>query len=233
MNNLKRKLGSATGNEISIRTIERCLKKYHYSLKRISVAIERRNCSNTLNVRERYATDFRALEETIPDDNLIFVDEVGFSVSSRTTRGRSLVGSRANIQVPVVRTRNISVFRAMSKYGMFSFTIFERPINGEDYKECLAELHQICVAKNLMSPVFIMDNARIHHYSGVKSMIDERNMRTLYLPPYSPFMNPIENCFSKWKNQVARGNAKNESELLALISDSFLCITASDCSGYY
>ena len=98
-------------------------------------------------MRERYATDFRALEETIPDDNLIFVDEVGFSVSSRTTRGRSLVGSRANIQVPVVRTRNISVFRAMSKYGMFSFTIFERPINGEDYRECLAELHQRYVHK--------------------------------------------------------------------------------------
>ena len=92
-------------------------------------------------MRERYARDFRALEEMIPDDNLVFVDKVGFSVSSRTTRGRSIVGSRANIEVHAVRARNISVFAAMSKYGMISFKVFERPINGEDYKECLAELH--------------------------------------------------------------------------------------------
>ena len=55
----------------------------------------------------------------------------------------------------------------------------------------------------------------------------------VYLPPYSPFMNPIENCFSKWKNHVVRGSAKNEDALKSLIEGGFNCINASDCSGFY
>ena len=116
---------------------------------------------------------------------------------------------------------------------MILHQIFDRPINGEDYKHCLSELHEKCLEMELMNPVFIMDNASIHHYSGVKSLIDEKNVQTLYLPPYSPFMNPIENCFAKWKNQVARGNATNENELRELINEGFSCIITSDCNSFF
>ena len=105
LNELKIKLNATTGQDVSISTIDRSLKQYHYSLKRISVVPERRNCSNTLAIREKYARDFRYLEEDIADDNLIFVDEVGLSVSSQTSRGRFLIGTRANMQVPAVRTK--------------------------------------------------------------------------------------------------------------------------------
>ena len=81
--------------------------------------------------------------------------------------------------------------------------------------------------------MLVLDNARIHHYSRVANLKNELGIELLYLPPYSPFLNPIENGFSKWKNSVLRGAARNESEFFELISSGFSCITSEDCDGWY
>jgi len=86
---------------------------------------------------------------------------------------------------------------------------------------------------SIADPIFIMDNARIHHYSGLESLIQDLNLKVEYLPPYLPFLNPIENCFSKWKNFVIMGKANSESELKMLIDRGFEEINAHDCDGYY
>ena len=70
-----------------------------------------------------------------------------------------------------------------------------------------------CTSKEIINPIFIADNARIHHYSGVKELIASLQLKVVYLPPYSPFLNPIKNIFSVWKNLVIRGEAKSENEL--------------------
>ncbi|KRH95030.1 hypothetical protein M153_500003141 [Pseudoloma neurophilia] len=57
--------------------------------------------------------------------------------------------------------------------------------------------------------------------------------KILFLPPYSPFLNIIENCFSKWKNQVKRSNSNTVQELLTAINTELNCITQSDLQGYY
>ena len=54
-----------------------------------------------------------------------------------------------------------------------------------------------------------------------------------FLPPYSPFLNPIENVFSVWKNLVISGNAENEQQLRSLISSKFEEITHDHCEAFY
>ena len=54
-----------------------------------------------------------------------------------------------------------------------------------------------------------------------------------YLPQYSPFLNPIENVFSVWKNNVIRGGARTELHLRKLISEKFDEITGEHCSSFY
>ena len=173
--------------------------KIHYSLYKVSFVPARRNIETTIDNREIYALEFRSLEESIEDKNLIFIDEVGFAVSTRTSKGRSLIGTQANLSVPAVRTRNISIFAAMNKYGMIIYEVFKRPINGEDFKTCLVNLKERCDVMSIKNQVFIMDNARIHHYCGLHEIIQRMGLRMVYLPPYSPFMNPIENCFLNGK----------------------------------
>ena len=73
-----------------------------------------------------FAQDFRKLQEKFPYKSLIFVDEVGFKVSTRPSRGRSLRGESAYLTVAVVKTRNIAVFVAKNKYGM----LFNKTMKG-------------------------------------------------------------------------------------------------------
>ncbi|KAG0441588.1 hypothetical protein DMUE_0934 [Dictyocoela muelleri] len=141
-----------------------------------------------------------------------FLDEVGFSVSSRPKRGISFIGTSAYVHVPAVRTRNISVLAAMNKYSMIFNKFYERALSGEDFKNTLLSIKEKCMSLEIQNPIFILDNVSIHHYRGMNNIINEHNITSLFLPPYSPFLNPIENCFSKWKNYVLQGEAKNENE---------------------
>ena len=158
---------------------------------------------------------------------------MGFQVVSRPRRGRSLEGSSAVVRVPAARSRNISVISAMCcRYMLFS-KVFDSTVSGDEFKTSFIELLQKCSDLKINNPVFIMDNARIHHYAGVKQLIDERHICVLYLPPYTPMLNPIVSCFSKWKNSVLRGEARTEVQLKNLIDSGFISITEEDCDGYY
>ncbi|KAF7689077.1 hypothetical protein CDIK_2903, partial [Cucumispora dikerogammari] len=134
---------------------------------------------------------------------------------------------------PGARSRNISVVAAVSKRGVLYHKIRNTAFNGESFKSSLIELNTVCLDKGILNPVFILDNCRIHHYLGLKETIESLNLTLLYLPPYSPFLNPIENVFSVWKNAVIRTGCKNEEELYSVISSTFLEIEPSVCEAFY
>ena len=78
-----------------------------------------------------------------------------------------------------------------------------------------------------------MDNVRFHHSQGIRESIEAAEHRLVYLPPYSPFLNPIEEVFSKWKGRVKALNCRNEDDLYAKIHSSSTCITQENCEAYY
>ena len=122
---------------------------------------------------------------------------MGFSVSTRPKRGIAVAGQRATTPVPFSRSRNISVVAAMTKNGMLYNKMHDKAVTGQDFQLCLDEIKNTCIEKEISNPVIILDNARIHH-----SRMNWDGFLPVFLPPYCPFLNPIENCFSKWKNAV-------------------------------
>ena len=87
--------------------------------------------------------------------------------------------------------------------------------------------------------VVILDNASIHHVVEVEALIEETGAIVIYLPPYSPDFNPIEECFSKIKSFLKANSPliqiSSDSEMEDIILASFANITAEDChqwSGY-
>ena len=74
--------------------------------------------------------------------------------------------------------------------------IYKKAVNGKNFKDALKENHCTCVSMGIDSPIFIMDNARIHHYRGLDADPEVNQMVKNFLPAYSPFLNPIENVFS-------------------------------------
>ena len=104
--------------------------------------------------------------------------------------------------------------------------------NSCSFKEFMINLILKIEEMNLGNCIFIMDNATIHRNLGVREVIDASNHRIQYLPPYSPFLNPIEECFSKWKGFVKSLNVWNEDELLAGILEGFRSVREWDCEAY-
>ncbi|KII75143.1 hypothetical protein RF11_10436 [Thelohanellus kitauei] len=173
----------------------------HFSLKSVRAIPEKRNDEHTILVRKAYAESFTLIEEQFPWRNIIFLDEVGFNVSMRIKKGRSLVGT-----TPVSNIKNVS----------------HHPYNKNTFKDYIGNLTNYLENNSLGPCVFIMDNVAFHK-------CDKARIST----PYSPFLNPIENMFSKWKNVVKRSNCMNEEQILMSMNSGVREITEADCDGWY
>ena len=86
-----------------------------------------------------------------------------------------------------------------------------------------------CNSKGIDNPALILDNARIYH---ARNLVWD-SFTVLYVPSYCLFLNPMENCFSKWKNIVIRRACTTETQLKQCIENSSNCIKSEDCAGYY
>ena len=121
-----------------------------------------------------------------------------YNVVRRPKRGRSRQGTSAYVTVSAAKSRNISIVAAMKKYGMIFHKVYEKAVTGEDFKQCLIELKAATVSAGIENPIYmyILDNAHFYHYRELKETINQLSLNICYLPPYFPFLNPIENIFS-------------------------------------
>lgn len=78
-----------------------------------------------------------------------------------------------------------------------------------------------------------MDNMRSHHAQITKQVLDTSGIKYMYLPPYSPDMNPIEEMWSKIKAHLRKEKVRIACELPAAIERAFLTIRKSDCIGWF
>ena len=81
--------------------------------------------------------------------------------------------------------------------------------------------------------IIAMDNMRSHHAKAVKQLLDRSKVTYLYLPPYSPDLNPIEKMLSKLKAFLRKEKIRMASELPSAISKGFLTIRPTDCIGWF
>jgi transposase len=230
---LKQRCHDELGIGVCEKTIDRCLRAFHYSLKRVHLMPVRRNAIETIDIRATYASAFMRILATTDDQKIYFIDEVGFSVSMRCRRGRALQGARAVQTVSNLRARNISVFASMSKRGMIFFSAQTRAFNTGTFAERLQNMFAILSGQNIQNAILVMDNVPFHRSQMVRDVILHNGHEVLFLPPYSPFLNPIENAFSKWKEEVRRGQPRDEDHLFLLIQEAWRNISSENCGEYY
>jgi transposase len=176
LKNLVQKFNSIYNMVVDDNTIDRCSKNFHYSLKQITLVPERRNCERTINLRAEYGNVFFVNFFSFEEYELIFVDEVGFSVSSRTKFGRSRVGSSVYVPTATIKSKNISVIAAMTKHGMFDNVVNVNPVSGLDFKEYLLVLNRKISIFGGKKVIVVMDNARIHHSNILSKIVSCLNL---------------------------------------------------------
>lgn len=78
----------------------------------------------------------------------------------------------------------------------------------------------------------VLDNCRIHHSAFVVEAINKRGYKPLFMPPYSPFLNPIEECWSKIKQHIKRNPLDETDTLTPRITEAISKVTIDDCKGW-
>ena len=222
---LKRKKGV----EVSCRTIGRAVDSFNYTLKRTSIMPARRNSSDVIEKRYDFAVMFSSLDE----NKIYYLDEAGFQVSMRRKYGRSKKGEKAVMIVPAIRTKNISVSAAISKECLFFYETLDRPYNTSFFGEYIDQFLDYLDQEGKENQIIIMDNVSFHRVEEIRQKIETRGHTIEFLPPYSPFLNPIEEVFSKWKGIVKQKNCLNEDQLIKSIRKASKKINKSNCIGYF
>ncbi|TBU05809.1 hypothetical protein CWI36_0574p0020 [Hamiltosporidium magnivora] len=120
--------------DVSTSTIDRAIREFYYTLKRVSLVSERRNSPSKIEHRTNYTNSFCELEVADEDKNFVSLDEVEFEVVTRSSRGRNMRRKLAYLFVTAARSRNILKVEAMNKYGSIYHKIHQRDLNEEDFK---------------------------------------------------------------------------------------------------
>lgn len=134
------------------------------------------------------------------DDNpfggeVISVDESGFCMASRPTRGWGRRGERVHRGKPARRKR-ISAIVAMSKSGFVAQQLVHGGVNGTTFAQFLETLPDDCK--------IILDNCSIHKAPIVRNTLTRKRIIPIFIPPYSPWFNPIENAFGQAKSHFRK-----------------------------
>lgn len=161
---------------------------------------------------------------------LVFIDETGLSTKMARLRGRAPRGERCRAGVPHGHWKTTTFTGALRLTGMTAPFVYDGAMNGNVF---LAYVSQVLVPTLATGDVVVMDNLPAHKAAGVRDAIEAAGASLLYLPPYSPDFNPIENAFSKLKALL---RAKAERTIAALwdtVGSLIVLFTPTECANYF
>ena len=163
-------------------------------------------------------------------ERLVFVDETGASTKMARLRGRAPRGERCRSGVPHGHWKTTTFTAGLRLSGFTAPMVLDGPMRGEAFRAWTEQL----LAPTLSSgDVVIMDNLPAHRVAGVREAIEEKGARLLFLPPYSPDFNPIENAFAKLKALLRKAAARTIDDLWVTIGQSLSAFTPAECENYF
>lgn len=161
---------------------------------------------------------------------LVFIDETGVNTKMTRTYGRSRRGSRVVAKVPHGHWKTTTFVAALRDEGLTAPTVIDGPMNGDLF---LAYVQQQLVPTLKPGDVVVMDNLASHKRAGVREAIEAAGAKLVYLPPYSPDLNPIELVFSKLKWLVRSREERTMEGLWNFLGQVLDRFTAPECLIYF
>ena len=169
-------------------------------------------------------------EAGIDADRLVFVDEMGTNTSLAPLYAWSPKGERAHCSVPRNWGSNVTLLASMSVGGMGACLAVEGPTTREVFE---TYLQRLLVPSLKPGQVVVMDNLSAHKGSRVRRLIEEHGCELMYLPPYSPDLNPIEEAFAKLKALLRKAGARTCEALIEAMGWAIEAVTAKDARGFF
>ena len=160
----------------------------------------------------------------------MFVDEMGTNTSLYPVYAWAPKGQRARCYVPRNRGPNTTLLASMTTEGMGSCMA----VVGSTTSAVFEAYVELVLAPALRpGQVVVMDNLAAHKGERVRELIERRGCELLYLPPYSPDLNPIEEAFSKVKGLLRKAGARTREALVDAMAVALDAVSAADARGCF
>jgi transposase len=162
---------------------------------------------------------------------LVFVDESGFHTSMTRLYARAPRGQRAYGKVPRNRGKNTTLIASISLEGAMGESM---AIEGATDAEAFEAYVEYFLAPTLKEgQVVVLDRLGAHRTQRITELIEARGAQLLFLPSYSPDLNPIEEAFSKIKYIVRKVGARTREVLVEAIELALAAVTPEDAAGWF
>jgi transposase len=160
----------------------------------------------------------------------VFLDESGVTTEMTRRYGWAPGAERVSEAVPAGHWRTLTVLAALTLDGILASMIIESPTDGDVF---LAFVEQGLGPRLQPGHIVILDNLGAHKVEGVRGLVESRGAQLLYLPPYSPDFNPIEQAWSKLKQLLRGVKARVLAQLEPAIAQAIAAITPQNAQAFY
>jgi transposase len=176
--------------------------------------------------RQAWAESQTALDP----EHLIFIDESGLSTKMARLRGWASEGERCHAAIPHGHWKTITFVGGLTLSGFIAPMLLDGPMDGECFR---AWVEQMLAPVLKPGDIVVMDNLPAHKVAGVREPINKTGARLLYLPPYSPDLNPIENAFAKLKAIVRAAAARTFDALEVAAAQAITRLQPIECTNFF
>jgi len=160
----------------------------------------------------------------------VFLDESGASTQMTRNYGRAARGERVQEGTPHSHWSTLTMLAALTTRGLQAPMTIESPTDGDVF---LSYLEQVLCPQLQPGQLVIMDNLSAHKVAGVRQLIAATGAHLIYLPPYSPDFNPIEQAWSKIKQLLRSAKARTMAALESAIAEALAAITAENALAWF
>ncbi|MEO6783470.1 MAG: IS630 family transposase [Bradyrhizobium sp.] len=163
-------------------------------------------------------------------DRLVFIDETGTSTKMARLRGRAPRGERLVGKIPHGHWKTTTFVAGLRSTALTAPCVIDGPMNGNAF---LAYVEHVLAPTLKPGDVVVLDNLSAHKVPGIREAVEATGARLLYLPPYSPDFNPIEQLFAKLKALLRKAAERSVESLwnrIACLLDAF---QPDECANYF
>ncbi len=207
-------------------TVWRTLRRLGLTRKKKSTRAAEQDRPDVAEARRQWPKKLAGLD---PED-LVFLDEMGANTAMQRTHGYAPRGQRVPAKAPLAGWQAVTFVAALSAGGLLAPWALQGAMNGDWF---LAYVEQVLVPALRPGMVVVMDNLPSHKVDGVERAIQAAGCRLLYLPPYSPDLNPIENAFSKLKRALRDWAARTVEGVYEGLRQSITRFFPAECLNYF
>ena len=161
---------------------------------------------------------------------LVFIDETSTNTSMTRLRGRAPRGERLVSHAPLGQWKMITFVGGLRQRGVAAPFVIDGALNGPIF---LTYVRQCLVPTLKRGDIVLMDNLPVHKVAGVEAAIKGAGAALIYLPKYSPDLNPIELAFSKLKAHLRRAAERTVPSLMRRIGRIVGEFSARECRNFF